>query len=233
MKALYLLIDFFTILVPFIFSFHPKIQFNKALRYFLPANLLAASIFIVWDIIFTKIGVWGFNPDYLMGSYIASIPMEELLFFICIPYACVFTVFSFNIFFKLTWNTRTENIFVMGASAILLVVGILNYNRWYTSTTFISLALFLLFLKYWAKVAWLSKLVLVYPVLLIPFFVVNGILTGTGLPAPVVWYNDNENLGIRLLTIPVEDIFYGFELILLNFFFYEQFKGKLIAEPNE
>ncbi|MBP9746789.1 MAG: lycopene cyclase domain-containing protein, partial [Saprospiraceae bacterium] len=130
-------------------------------------------------------------------------------------------------------NTRTENIFVVGASAILLVVGILNYNRWYTSTTFISLALFLLFLKYWAKVVWLRKLVLVYPVLLIPFFVVNGILTGTGLPAPVVWYNDNENLGIRLLTIPVEDIFYGFELILLNFFFYEQFKGKLIAEPNE
>ena len=64
----------------------------------------------------------------------------------------------------------------------------------------------------------------IYLFLLIPFFIVNGILTGTGLEAPIVWYNNQENLGVRLLTIPIEDAFYGFELILLNVFFYEKWK---------
>ena len=52
--------------------------------------------------------------------------------------------------------------------------------------------------------------------ILIPFFIVNGILTGSGIDEQVVWYNNNENLGIRFLTIPVEDFGYAFSLILFN-----------------
>jgi lycopene cyclase domain-containing protein len=55
-----------------------------------------------------------------------------------------------------------------------------------------------------------------YLVMLIPFFIVNGILTGTGLEEPVVWYKPEEIAGIRMLTIPVEDVFFGMLLILLN-----------------
>jgi lycopene cyclase domain-containing protein len=68
----------------------------------------------------------------------------------------------------------------------------------------------------------MDRVFTVYLLLLIPFFIVNGILTGTGLEEPVVWYNDEENLGIRLLTIPVEDVVYGFELFLLTVFFFEK-----------
>ena len=53
----------------------------------------------------------------------------------------------------------------------------------------------------------------------------NGILTGTGLEEPVVWYNDDENLGIRLLTIPIEDIGYAFTMIFGNVFLIEKFKA--------
>jgi lycopene cyclase domain-containing protein len=54
--------------------------------------------------------------------------------------------------------------------------------------------------------------------MLIPFFIVNGILTGSFIENEVVWYNDFENLGIRLFTIPIEDTVYAFTLILLNLF---------------
>ena len=61
---------------------------------------------------------------------------------------------------------------------------------------------------------------------LIPFIIVNGILTGSWIEAPIVSYNPSENMGIRLLTIPVEDIFYGFEMILLNIYFMHLFEKK-------
>ena len=226
MKWTYLLVNFFTIIVPFLFSFHSKLNFHKNFKSFFPANIFVAVLFLSWDILFTKIGVWGFNSDYIMGIYFFNLPLEEILFFICIPFACIFTYHCLNIFFKLRWSARNENIFVFCFSALLLMTGIYFHSQLYTSATFISLGILLLVLKYILKANWLPKLVIIYPVLLIPFFIVNGILTGTGLNQPVVLYNDAENLGIRLLTIPVEDIFYGFELILLNIFLYEYFKSR-------
>jgi len=66
-----------------------------------------------------------------------------------------------------------------------------------------------------------------FMVMLIPFFIVNGILTGSFIENEVVWYNDNENLGIRLGTIPVEDVVYAFTLILTNLYLMSIFKRKL------
>lgn len=224
MKSLYLLINFFTILFPFIFSFHPKLKFSHNFKAFFISNIIAALAFIAWDMAFTQIGVWGFNPAYVSGFYIYNLPVEEVLFFICIPFACVFTYHCLNVFYKITWTKKTENMAVIMLSAILLLSGLYFYGRLYTSVTFISLALLLLILKFALKAEFLPKLLSIYPILLIPFFIVNGILTGTGIESPVVWYNNDENLGIRLLTIPVEDVFYGFELILLNVFLYEKLK---------
>ena len=67
-----------------------------------------------------------------------------------------------------------------------------------------------------------TAFLLAYLIILIPFLLVNGLLTAI----PVVLYNDSENLGIRLYTIPVEDIFYGMLLIMMNVVGYERFKAK-------
>ena len=63
-------------------------------------------------------------------------------------------------------------------------------------------------------------------------FVVNGILTGTGIEGNVVWYNDDQNLGIRLGTIPVEDTVYAFSMILMNLFLFDFFKKKAANKKN-
>lgn len=227
MKNLYLLINFFTVIVPFLFSFHPKLNFYKRWKAFFLSNSIVAVIFILWDVVFTKMGVWGFNPDYVTGIYFINLPIEEILFFICIPYACVFTYHCLTLFFKLNRLAEAEFPLIILLATLLYSLGILFYNHLYTSITFISLATLLLVLKFDVKVNWLGKLLSIYPILLIPFFIVNGILTGTGLENPVVWYNNTENLNFRLLTIPVEDIFYGFELILLNIFLFEYFSKPL------
>lgn len=224
MKNLYLAINFFAVIVPFLFSFHPKIKFYKHWKAFFIADGIVTLVFIMWDNLFTNLGVWGFNPDYITGIHIFSLPLEEVLFFICIPYACTFTYHALTSFYNFQWNKKKENLFVLLFAIFILSIGLIYYNRLYTSVTFISIAILLLLIQFVLKINGLSKVFSSYTILLIPFFIVNGILTGTGINEPVVWYNDAENLGIRLLTIPIEDVIYGFELIMLVILGYEYLK---------
>ena len=225
----YALVDLSAIFVPFLFSFHIKIQFHKKWKAFFPALILTAAVFIIWDIIFTNTGVWEFNNRYLMGYYFFNIPVEEILFFICIPYACVFTYHCFGTLIKP--NIHGRAVFV--SSTLLLFLGsftLIYRSHLYTSVTFAGLFILILYNTFVNKADWMKLFYISYLVLLIPFFICNGILTGTGLDQPVVIYNDAENLGLRLLTIPVEDVFYGMLLILLNITIYEYLGRRLFLK---
>ncbi len=218
----YLLIDFLSILFPFVFSFHPKINFYKKFLFLFPSMSITALLFIVWDIAFTQQGVWGFNPNYITGIYFFNLPMEEVLFFICIPFSSIFIyesliTFKVNDYFK-KWETPITYTLIIAFS---FMAG-LFYDKLYTSFTFGLNALFLTIYLAFIKNKFLSRFYFAYLIILIPFFIVNGILTGTGIKEPIVWYNNSENLGIRLLTIPVEDIFYGMLMLMLSITFYEQ-----------
>ncbi len=223
MKSLYLYVNLFTILVPFIFSFHKKLKFHLHFSSFLKASSLVAIPFILWDGYFTSLGIWGFNENYISGIKFFHLPIEEVLFFFCIPFSCIFTYHCLRLFFNLKWKEKTERVIILSLVLFLFVVGFIYLSHLYTSVTFISLAILLIILKFYFQVHWLSSFLSVYVVLLIPFSIVNGILTGTGLDSPVVWYNESHIIGLRLMTIPFEDVFYGLELLLLNVFFYHRF----------
>lgn len=212
----YLLVDSCTVIVPLIFSFHPALRFYKIWRPFLVSTFLAGLIFSIWDVLFTRSGLWGFAPKFLLGIYVYNLPIEELLFFICVPYACVFTFYCLFNYLSNRMPMALERLITIVLITLLLEIGIWYHARPYTAITFISLAALLAISKYWLKVSWLSQFYLTYAILLVPFFLVNGLLTGTGLPSPVVWYNKKAIIGFRLGTIPFEDIFYGMLLILLN-----------------
>lgn len=214
--------------LPLLFSFHPKANFSKKWKYLWPAIILPAIFFLVWDEWFTRIGVWGFNPHYLTGVYLFSLPIEEILFFICIPYACVFTYEAVGYFSKRDYLSSIAGSVSVFLILALAIVALLNTDRWYTLTTSLFASLFLLYLHFYLKPSYLGKFYLAFLFILIPFFIVNGVLTGTGIETQVVWYNDAENLSIRMGTIPVEDTFYGMLLILMNISLFEtlQIRGK-------
>tara|TARA_B100000809_G_scaffold86972_2_gene85475 strand:- start:10767 stop:11471 length:705 start_codon:yes stop_codon:yes gene_type:complete len=221
----YLLVDIGVLILPLIFSFHPKLQFYKKWKSTTLSILIVGSIFITWDILSTQIGLWGFNSDYLCGVYFFNLPLEEILFFICIPYACLFTYHCLKMIWPIKNHESTQWI-TYKLCISLFVSGLIFYKHLYTSVTFISLALTLVFIQIKYKPIWLSRLYTSLIILIIPFLMVNGILTGTGLESSIIWHNENEIIGLRILTIPIEDFFYGFLLILLNVFLLELFDKK-------
>ena len=220
----YLAINFFTIIICFIFSFHPKIKFHRHFKAFLFASILVAVFFIAWDVWFTANGVWWFNDKYLIGKRLFGLPIEELLFFICIPFSCVFTYFCLDKFFKLDWKPSVEKVFVIISIISCFVLAIIFKGKIYSFVTFLTTAISMIVLYFILKVKWMGKASFIYLVLMPGFLAVNGILTGTGLDSPIVNYNPKDFIGFRILTIPIEDTVYGYEMILWNLFFFHKFK---------
>jgi lycopene cyclase domain-containing protein len=202
-----------SIVIPFTFSFHPKLRFDRQWKFAWPAILLVALFFLVWDAFFTSWGIWGFNDRYILGQRLLRMPLEEYAFFVCIPYACLFTYHCFSIFFEKLKNQSPGWVHWI-IPIICLGFVILGWGGYYTMTTAILLGvLYLAHLLIW-KSEYLNMFLFSYAILLIPFLITNGVLTGTGLEEEVVWYNNNHNVGIRIFTIPIEDIFYGMLMIL-------------------
>jgi len=224
MHYTYLLINFFTVIICFIFSFHPKIKFNRYFAAFFKAAFIVAVVFICWDIWFTKRGVWWFNDDYLLGFRLYNLPIEEILFFFCIPFSCIFTYFCLDKFFRPDWKPLPEKIFVIISIISAVIIAVCFYDKIYTLVTFLSTAATMFMLYFVFKARWIGKASLIYLLLMPGFLVVNGILTGTGLPSPIVNYNPDDFMGIRMLTIPVEDTVYGYEMILWNIYLFQKFK---------
>jgi lycopene cyclase domain-containing protein len=56
--------------------------------------------YLIWDVAFTKNGVWGFNPAYHGNVVILGLPLEEILFFAIIPYACVLLIMCLSFIFR-------------------------------------------------------------------------------------------------------------------------------------
>ena len=201
-------------------------KYIKRWKSVFPAIIITAIFFIIWDIIFAKMGVWSFNPRYHSGIEFFGLPLEEWLFFICIPYASIFIHFAFHYFYpKVSLSDRTVKIIYFILVTILIPVVIFNLDKMYTSVNYILLVLLLTYTVFKIPNI-LNTFFITFLIILIPFLLVNGILTGSFIDEPVVIYNNSENLGIRLGTIPIEDIGYAFTMILMSLIFIQKIENK-------
>jgi lycopene cyclase domain-containing protein len=221
---LYLSLLLISVIIPLGLSFDRKVGFHRHWKTLFPSVIIVGSVYITADIFFVKAGIWGFNPAYHSKIVLLGLPLEEWLFFVLIPYACVFIHYVFISYFP---DLILSNIFVRIFSAILIVIiltiTIINYNKTYTLFNF-SLLIISILIALFDRHRLLNRYYISFLIMLIPFFIVNSILTGTLIPGEVVWYNNSEIIGIRLLTVPVEDTGYAFSLVLLNLLLINRFQ---------
>lgn len=223
-SSTYLLINFLAVIICFIASFDKRVQFYKHFGTFLIASTIVAIPFIAWDVWFTKMGVWWFNTDYTTGVILAGLPIEEWMFFFFIPFACVFTYFCLDKFFDLSWTHAFNNVIVFVTTIVCVVAALLYYDKIYTFITALVTLFTVIYLHFIAKKEWIGQASFVFMILMVGFFLVNGVLTGTGLESPIVNYNPENFLGIRMLTIPIEDAVYGYAQFLLVVYFFKLFQ---------
>lgn len=205
------------------------IQYWKA---YFSSILLVGLFFIAWDIYFTVNDVWGFNDQYLIGFRIFNLPLEEWLFFLLIPYASVFIHYALEYFYpKIILNEKIT----FGISLILFIVSalvaVMNTDKIYTLCSFGLFAVLMLGqLIYRWKDA--QRFYLSFIIIYLPFYFVNNALTGNYSENPVVFYDPQEILGIRVGTMPLEDSFYCYTLLYSIVLLFEYLKKKWDTPTN-
>lgn len=225
MKWLYLLLDIGTLFFPVVLSFDKRVAFFYRWKTVLLSALIVSVPFLIWDYFFTEHGVWGFNPDYLCGIYFGNLPLEEVLFFFVVPFACTFIYECCKYYFrKFTFEWITKLVYI-GVPVYLLILNLLsNGVGWYTLSVSISAPLVLIWLMFNKA---FKQVAIAFLISLVPFLVVNGILTGGATPKPVVWYNELHKVSPRIWTIPMEDVMYSFTLIVSVILLHEFLSKKL------
>lgn len=189
------------------------------------ASAMITSIFFLpWDILFSRISIWGFNDKYLIGIEILDLPLEEWLFFLVVPFCCIMIYEKVSTSERPQIPYRSVNMYTSFTIAICILILVTYPTQWYTASVAIlgmCLASGLRatvpkyrLLDYYHAFFWC----------LIPFLLIDGMLTGLITSEPVVLYNRGEITGHRIFSIPVEDMIYCYGLLMINFVVYRRLR---------
>lgn len=218
----YLIVDLFVISFPLAASFEKRLQYYKKWKPLFMSLLIISTIYIIWDVIVTYIGHWSFNPLYTIDFHILSLPLEEILFFITVPYSCIF-IYESIIFFFGDKEIFFNKYMYTGIGIIFIIISFIFIMQGYTFIVLMVVGLFLIIAPWVYPQMLKARAYWIYIILtLIPFFVVNSILTSL----PIVLYNSNAIWNIRLPFIPLEDFFYNFSMLSLYLMVYLYFKKR-------
>lgn len=216
------------ILFPLILTFDKKVHFYTHLKSVFISILTVGLVYIVWDALVTKAGHWSFADHHVFPLRLFGLPLEEISFFIAVPYACLFTYEVIREYFKekiLSFPTWLGRFLVV----LLAVGGILGASGGYSRLTLVSVLLFLYLTESLKPILlrersfWITTLICFGL-----FFLVNTLLTGR----PVVLYNREEIWNIRIGSIPLEDFFYQFGYIGSSILVYRIADDKMHQREN-
>ncbi len=222
----YIVLMTFTFVVTIPWIFMRPVHYYTIVPLIFFSTVPVSIVYLILDVYFTRLGVWGFNATYHLPYTFFSLPIEEYLFFFIIPYSSLFIYRIISHHFRRNRYIRLlrhlSPVFI-GISCILLLV---EQNRMYTVLVCILVLISVTINYSRRKTHWLGVFYFSYLIIFIPFVAVNGVLTGLITDFPIVFYSSLEFSGIRLLTIPLEDIAYGFSYLLFIVTIFEILVGR-------
>jgi hypothetical protein len=187
-------------------------------KYMLPAIIFSGAVFVMLNIRFLESGIINYNANYLIGKYIFNFPLEEWLFLLII------SLFSFSVYILV--NVKFDNFDKPGFFQSLSVILVLAFafEAWTSRQKLVPFFIFFLLVIYFGYTLFrrrfnthLTKFYISYVLVAIPFFLIKAFLN----TLPVILYNNEHTLGIRLINMPVEEFGTLFLLMLINITIFE------------
>ena len=221
MTSEYLLFNIVVLAGPVFFGTMKQFYFWDKFKEASIAILLSAVPFLIWDVSVTN-RHWFFSDSYTLGVRFLSLPIEEILFFITVPYACLFTwqmlkkisFYPINFSFSVNIFWITTIISIVAVSLFFISLG-----KEYTALALLFFLMALLFdLVYGARIIEHNVFIPYFGLVTIFTLLFNGYLTWR----PIVTYNSIYQLDFRIFTIPIEDFFFGYALLIMCTSIYEK-----------
>jgi lycopene cyclase domain-containing protein len=208
--SFYLYLNLAIIAFPLLFSFEKRIRFYTKLKPLAAALVIVGIFFVGWDAFATYNGHWSFNPDYVNDIKLLGLPLEEILFFVTVPYSCLF-VFDSIIHFigdKKLFSPRKWLFAIIGV--LIMLSAFAFYSKEYTFLAILSVGVSILFVSIVNVRLFSSRAYWIYTILtLVLFLIFNYILTSV----PVIQYSSSAITGFRVTTIPIEDSLFNFSML--------------------
>lgn len=221
--SLYLYINLAIMAVPLILSFEKRIRYYSKLKYVFVSILFIGTLFVIWDVFATYRGHWSFNPFYVLELKLLGLPIEEILFFITVPFSCLFAYEGLAYFLQ-DKKIGLSNKLVRAVGALFIIFSSLFFNQEYTFLAILSVGLTLLFAPRLLSGLFDSTLYWAYiGVTFMLFFIFNYILTSV----PIIEYSPAAITGFRATTIPIEDFMFNFSMLTLYLAVYLWISRKL------
>jgi len=228
LKTEYLIFNIIVFAGPLLFGAMRPFYFINKWKYTIVPILIPAIFFLIWDSIVAD-SHWHFNDKYVLGITLFNLPIEEILFFISVPFACLFTwemIIRRSEVKELMWISKIRRYLYL-----LIPIGIWFFisGKHYTGLAISFLGLAVLLDQLLNTNIILQKRFYLYLLLVLLFTLIfNGYLTWR----PVVTYGVQYQLGFRIFTIPIEDFVYGTALIFMNTSIYQNIINKKESLSN-
>ena len=193
--------------------FYPKTKWPK-LKHILFSIIPPAVVFILADFFATGI-FWHFNDKYITGIRLLNLPLEEVLFFFTVPFACLFLWVNWPKSNRLVFRRRWLS--VSGIGLLFISIALFIVGWFYSGIIFLIFGCWLLVDSFRDRPLsnrrdYLTFMFIVFMLTMI----FNSYLTAR----PIVIYNPQYKTNLNLFTVPIEDIIYGFILININLLLY-------------
>lgn len=192
------------------------------------AIIICTAVFLAWEELFVRLGIWGVNEKYTLSARYGNMVLEKWLFYLTWPFAFLILYDSLPAKNVFGYYAKPMSVFFL---VFAILMGWHYQGRLYTTVCCYALAILVTVQLFVVKGAFLGRFYLAYFIFLLPALALESWLNGSFAHEPITWYDNMENSGFRVFTVPIENLLFLLLLFMLNVTVYERAKKPRHANP--